>query len=151
VGNIGSEHRMGYTAIGDSVNVTSRLEALNRLYGTRILLSASTWGAVQEYFEARPIDLVAVKGRSGALGIYELLARRGELDSRQAEQIDHFATGLRLYRARDWQGAEQQFLRALNCGPREDGPSRVYVSRCRQFQAAPPPQDWDGVFVAEQK
>src|SRR5262249_45487344 len=74
VGNIGSQRRYTYTAMGDTVNLTSRLESLNRIYGTKILLSESTYQAVRADFEVRLIDHVAVKGRKAPLKIYELLA-----------------------------------------------------------------------------
>jgi adenylate cyclase len=148
VGNMGSQRRMNYTAMGDSVNVAKRLEELNRTYGTRILISEATYMAVQEEFEARLIDRVLVRGRSTPIRIYELLGRRGQLDERLRPVLEHYAEGLRLYVAREWQPAADEFQQALDRGPDPDGPSRLFLARCRTYSKAPPPEDWDGVSVA---
>jgi adenylate cyclase len=145
VGNMGSQQRMNYTAMGDSVNVAKRLEELNRTYGTRILISEATYLAVQEEFEARLIDRALVRGRSTPIRIYELLAHRGQLDERLRPVLEQYAEGLRLYHSREWQAAAAQFQRASEIGPHPDGPSLLFLARCRSFHDAPPAEDWDGV------
>jgi adenylate cyclase len=150
IGNIGSQQRMNYTAMGDAVNVAHRLEGLTRLYGVRILISDTVFEAVRDSFEARLVDRVAVKGRRGELGIYELLAPRGALDQRQRALRDQYQVGLRLYQTRHWQTAREQFLEALRLSP-EDGPSRALLARCEEYLTSPPPPDWNGAHVLTSK
>lgn len=138
-GNMGSEKRMDYTVIGDSVNISSRLESLNRHYGTRILISDTTCNLLADAFVLLPIDKVMLKGKSRATDIFEVL---GEADYRPSPSEQAFGQGIALYR-------RQRFSEALNWFARfEDSDRRcgIFSARCRQFEQVPPPLDWDGVW-----
>lgn len=149
VGHFGAPDRLSYTAMGDGVNLASRLEGLNKVYGTTILVSQAIRDAAGDGFLFREIDRVAVKGRSQAVAIFELMGAAGDADVLERRPlIARYAAALRAARSRQFQTAL-----ALLAGPGYggDGPSDVLASRCRAWLAAPPPADWDGSWVATSK
>jgi adenylate cyclase len=148
VGNLGSKYRFAYGVLGDHVNLGSRLEGLNKVYGTEILIGENTAQLVEKSFLLREIDLVRVVGREQAVRIYELLVAAGtSLPTAKEQALRAYAAGLQAYRQQRWDEALGFFKESLALWP-VDGPSRIMAERCQIYQKEPPPEAWEGVFEA---
>jgi adenylate cyclase len=145
VGTMGSATSKTFTVMGDTVNLASRLEGANKIYGTKIIVTAETVALTAQEFAFRELDLITVAGKTEPVQIYEVLGAKDTLDPRDAEFCDAFARGLAAYRAQDWALAEQQFQSCLDLKP-QDGPSRTFAARTARFRQEPPPPGWDGVW-----
>ena len=145
VGHFGSSDRMYYGAIGDGVVLASRLEGINKLYGTRILVSETTAVRVIELFELRRLDRVTVKGRVQPTIIYELLGRRGTVDEELVAFARRYEAAVDLYLAGEWAAAVEAFD-ALRQERPDDGATRALLARCLAFVEAPP-EAWGGYYA----
>jgi adenylate cyclase len=154
-GNMGSNMRMNYTMMGDTVNIAARLEASAKQYGIYIQVAENTYNAVKDEFEWRFLDNVRVKGKTQPVKVFELLAEKGKLSEEYSKLIPVFNEGINFYLKQKWDKGLRTFKEAETMEEmfptRPTNPSAVYIERCEYLKANPPGDDWDGVWTLTQK
>jgi adenylate cyclase len=150
IGNMGSATMKSYTIMGDTVNLAARLEQACKTYSLRILISEATYLPTANDFLAREIDLIAVKGKSEAIRIFEPIAEMDLSTADHQRVVAQFAGALADYRLQKWDAAEAGFKAVLNARP-GDGPSKVFLERISLLRDTPPAENWDGVWHMTEK
>jgi adenylate cyclase len=145
VGNMGTVKKMDYTVMGNSVNFASRLEGVNKQYGTWVLIGDDTFKEAGGDFTVRQLDRVRVIGLRTPVRIYELIDEKSQTPARLLEAMEVFHNALEMFELKNWDGARKGFEEVMRIAP-NDGPSEVFLRRCASYSDKPPPESWDGVF-----
>jgi adenylate cyclase len=134
--------------MGDVVNLASRLEGANKMYGLRTLVSERTLAGAGDAVEFREIDRIVVAGQTRSETVFEILGPKGELTQQQQALRNKYLEGLAAYRERRWDDALLVFNASLEVVP-DDGPSLALIKRIESFRGSPPLQDWNGSWHIE--
>lgn len=146
VGNLGSSTRVNYTAVGDNINLASRLETINNIYGTKIAVSDSVVETVGDFFVFRILDCIAVKGKEIQHNVYELVCEKNaEVKAETLAFVEKFAQAFEAYQQQRWDDAIR-LLNELSAQRPDDKATQLLLDRCIIFKQTPPPKDWDGVW-----
>jgi adenylate cyclase len=153
-GNLGAKEIFDYTVVGTEVNISARLEPLNKDFGTHIIVSESTCREAEKHdagkFIFRLLARVVLKGRRVPLNVYELVGWRDTIGKEHMEAIEFYHQGLDLFFKAKFSEAKKEFQKAIERYP-EDGPSKNYIRFCKFYEKNPPPSDWGGVYEQTSK
>ena len=154
-GNMGSEMRMNYTMMGDTVNLAARLESSAKQYGVYNFVGENIYETAKDKYMFRFLDFVRVKGKNVPVKVYELVSAKETADNNMVNLIKTFEDGLDQYYQQDWDKALALFKKAEDMEDhftsRNTTPSSIYIDRCMMFKNNPPGQDWDGVWTMTSK
>ncbi|MCF6270768.1 MAG: adenylate/guanylate cyclase domain-containing protein [Melioribacteraceae bacterium] len=151
VGNIGGVERFDYTVMGDGVNLAARLESANKMYGTTVMISETTYAKVKDEVFVRVIDNIVVVGKTEPITVYELLGFNKNNEAADKFRIyENYIEGYKKYREREFEDAKNLFQKSLNENP-NDELSKIYLKRSTDFILNPPADDWNGVSVLKSK
>ncbi len=145
VGNMGTFQKMDYTIMGSAVNLASRLEGVNKQYGTAIIASESTYEEAKAGIFVRKLDRVMVVGINKPVQLYEVIEEAGMVSEETKQAVEAYHEGRILFDKRDWDGAIKFFREAKRIVS-DDGPSETFIKRCEEYKKGPPPDSWDGVY-----